>query len=142
MRAQVVLIDGTKVLLARHVCPDREYFVLPGGAVEDDESVEAAAVREVLEETGLLVTIDRLLFVETARTVAGVSFSQPRHTYLGRVLGGRLQTIVEPHKGRGDKGYLAGAVWLEWDSPQFDAATRDTLHRVRTELERARSSLT
>jgi 8-oxo-dGTP diphosphatase len=137
MRAQVVLIDGSRILLARHVCPNREYFVLPGGAVESAETTEQAAVREVWEETGLLVDVDRLLFVEEAGDHGGVTFSQPRHTFLGRIAGGKLQTIVEPHKGRGDKGYLAGAEWLEWDSPRLDESTKATLRKVRESLDGA-----
>jgi ADP-ribose pyrophosphatase YjhB (NUDIX family) len=137
MRAQVVLIDGSRILLARHVCPDREYFVLPGGAVEAGETVERAAVREVLEETGLRVEVVRLLFVKDGGSDGGVTFSQPRHTFLGRIVGGELRTIVEPHKGRGDKGYLAGAEWLDWDAPRLDDATNATLRKVRESLDGA-----
>ncbi len=35
--------------------PNRGLFVLPGGGVEDDETLEQAFCREVLEETGLVI---------------------------------------------------------------------------------------
>lgn len=35
----------------------KRFWSLPGGAIEDTESVEAAAVRETLEETGYHVTL-------------------------------------------------------------------------------------
>lgn len=42
----------------------RDALVLPGGIIERDESPAHAAEREVLEETGLHVTVTRLLAVE------------------------------------------------------------------------------
>lgn len=48
--ARVMLIDGDKVLLIRHTYVPGWQF--PGGGVDPGETVEAAARREVVEETG------------------------------------------------------------------------------------------
>jgi len=135
VRAQVVLVDGDCVLLARHRRPERDYWVLPGGSIEPGETADGAAVREIREETGLDVEIARLLFVDEPRSTPELTISSPRHTFLGRIVGGALRLIDEPGGGNPGKGHLAGATWMPWDSDSYDAATRDTLARARRSLE-------
>jgi 8-oxo-dGTP diphosphatase len=51
-----VVIDGTKVLLVRRGQePLKGEWSLPGGALELGETLQQGLVREVLEETGLIV---------------------------------------------------------------------------------------
>ena len=52
--ARVMLVDGDKVFLIRHTYVPGWQF--PGGGVDPGETVEAAARREVEEETGYRVT--------------------------------------------------------------------------------------
>jgi len=61
IRAVAILIKNNKVLLI-HRKNEKEYFVFPGGGVENRETVEQAVVRELKEETTINVKIDRLLY--------------------------------------------------------------------------------
>lgn len=58
---EVVVIQSDKVLLTLR--SDVPFYCLPGGGVEDGETIAAAAVREVREETGLQVALRRLVGV-------------------------------------------------------------------------------
>jgi 8-oxo-dGTP pyrophosphatase MutT (NUDIX family) len=52
--ARVMLVDGNKVLLIRHTYVPG--WQLPGGGVDPGETIEAAARRELLEESGYRAT--------------------------------------------------------------------------------------
>jgi mutator protein MutT len=59
-----VVIDGNSVLLVkRGHAPLKGEWSLPGGAVEIGETLEAALIREVREETGLAVAVGPLVEV-------------------------------------------------------------------------------
>ena len=61
-----VIFDARRHLLLQQRS-DGGQWGLPGGSVEVGESVTQAAVREVLEETGLVVTVKRLVGVYSDR---------------------------------------------------------------------------
>ena len=58
----VIVCDG-KLLVSRERRRGVEHVLLPGGRVQDGESITDALVREVAEETGLDVVPERLLYV-------------------------------------------------------------------------------
>jgi ADP-ribose pyrophosphatase YjhB (NUDIX family) len=53
--------EGRLLLVQRGHAPSFGLWSVPGGRVEPGETPERAAAREVLEETGLLVEVGRLL---------------------------------------------------------------------------------
>ncbi len=88
--AGVIVLDGANLLwVQRRFDPRKGLWTLPAGFVEWDEHVEACAVRETKEETGLDVEIDRLFG-------AYMALDDPRTRvvlllYAARVTGGRLE---------------------------------------------------
>lgn len=52
-RATAIIIRNGKLLLIHRQKPGRDFYVLPGGGVDLEESFEEACIREVKEETGL-----------------------------------------------------------------------------------------
>lgn len=61
-RVAAIIIKDNKILLMRRIKKGQEYFVFPGGGIEDNEIPEEAIIREVKEELSLDAKIDKLLF--------------------------------------------------------------------------------
>lgn len=67
-RASGIIIKDNKVLLIHRIREDREYWVFPGGSVEENESIEEALDREMAEELSIKIKEKKLLFkIENAR---------------------------------------------------------------------------
>ena len=74
------------VLVRRRYPPEEGQWTLPGGGIEAGESVEEAACREVVEETGLDIAVDRQIgtwSTPSAETV--ITF------FAAHAVGGQLQ---------------------------------------------------
>ena len=62
LRAAAIIIKDGCILLCKndsHTC-----FYLPGGGIEKGESSSDAVVRELYEETGVHLDIDRLIYIQ------------------------------------------------------------------------------
>lgn len=63
-RSQSMVIRGDKILLVEHELFGRDFFNLPGGGIEEGETPEQAALRELSEECNVDGTVVRPLTVE------------------------------------------------------------------------------
>ena len=62
IRAVAVAIHKDKILLMRRIKERDEFYVLPGGGVEENETVEEAVIREIIEEASLKIEIKKLVY--------------------------------------------------------------------------------
>lgn len=88
-RAAVVLVREDAVALIKRVNDRGEYFVFPGGGVQDGETLEEAAAREAHEELGVDVEIGRRLAVVQYR-------GREQHFFAAELVGGAFGTGTGP----------------------------------------------
>ena len=58
----IVKDEKGRVLLVCQRHEGRDIWMLPGGAIEEGENAVEAAKREVLEETGLSISVEELIW--------------------------------------------------------------------------------
>ncbi len=101
-----LITDATqsKVLAVRNIDPAGDRWSLPGGAVEENESLEQAAVREAKEETGLDIRVHGVVAIQERKVV-----ERQEHalfiTFKGEITGGDEEVV------RADE--IAEIAWLD-----------------------------
>jgi ADP-ribose pyrophosphatase YjhB (NUDIX family) len=88
----VAVIDDEKILLTKR--EDFEVWCLPGGGVEEGESLAEGAVREAKEETGLDVRLTRLVGIYSQ--LGGGMHDVHAVLYAAEPVGGELK--MQPHE--------------------------------------------
>lgn len=95
IRASAIIVEDSSILLINQDVPTKEFpvWLPPGGGVQLGESTEEALVREVMEETGLLVKPVTLRYIHEF-------IQNPFHAiefyYLCEVDSGTLKTGSDP----------------------------------------------
>jgi ADP-ribose pyrophosphatase YjhB (NUDIX family) len=118
---------GEIMLIRRGIAPGYNMWAQPGGFLEIDETVEAAAVRETLEETGLLVEPVRIvgLYSRVAAAVVVVAFE-------ARIVGG--EPLVT-HESLETRPFAPDQIpWHEIAFETSIRAIRDWVASVRPDL--------
>ena len=89
----IVLDDENRMLMVCHHHEDRDIWMVPGGGIEEGESSLEAAVREVEEETGLDIEVQKLLWHVEEVSERGQRFV---NFFLGEMTGGTLELGEDP----------------------------------------------
>lgn len=97
--AAIIVQDGKVLMVRRRVSEGELMWQFPAGQIEDGEAAEDAAVRETIEETGLVVTSIKLL-------------GERIHPKTGRLMS---YTACEPVQGEArvaDEDELDAVAWV------------------------------
>lgn len=111
-RSCAAIIKDDHILMVKEVYPDKTFWTLPGGGVEEGETFEEAVIREVKEEVNLDVEIERCLFVGT------YSHGEER-CYLVRTVNDRIPSLgFDPEAGK--KQTLSEVKWHSLEDMKDD----------------------
>jgi len=140
-RYQGAIILDDHILLIKHLehATGRTYWLLPGGGQEPHETEEACVRREAQEETGLEVSVERLLLDED--DIPFEVYYKRLKTYLCRVERGSAKPGYDPETesaqqhGITEVRWLALRGWALWDdSITDDPIIFPLLQRIRAVL--------
>lgn len=105
--ARAVIINDGKILLIHRIKYGKEYWVLPGGAIEEGEIPKQALIREIKEETNFDIEIEKLLWEHTDTSYTPITKA---YYFLIKSFKGKLEFIgPELDKMSSDNKYI-----LEW----------------------------
>lgn len=91
--AAAIIIKRGKILLVRyHDKQGKSFLVGPGGGTKITENLKQTVIREVKEETGLLIAPGKLLFVED---LLSRNYRMIKVWFLCKVVGGSLTKTKE-----------------------------------------------
>ncbi len=127
-RVCAAIIRDSSILMARHRDAEREYWTLPGGAIEAGETPQQAVVREVLEETGLVASVSRFIFEEEYLQGTGTC-----RCYLVEVDDEQeAQLGYDPEEAhlQADERLLQGIAWHTLDSMKDDCQVSRVIESI------------
>ena len=104
-RAGIILIENKKVALIERHRGGLDYFVLPGGGVDEGETIEIAAIREAMEELGIEVALKQKMAV--------IHFEQSvQHYFLAERVSGEFGTGTGEEYTDADPGDPSEGIYI------------------------------
>lgn len=102
IRVGAIVIDDNKLLLVNHQKGSHSYWLLPGGGVEQKETLTQALIRELKEELELTIKPQELLF--TCESISPGGRHVLHHYFKAQIKKGLLR-VNPDHR-------LKGAAWM------------------------------
>lgn len=104
--ATVVEQQGKFLLVEEYAGGNKAVYNQPAGHLDENESLQQAAVRETLEETGYEIVLSGYLGV-TLYTAPSNGITYVRHTFVGKVAKHHSDLVL-------DEGII-GPVWMSYE---------------------------
>ena len=137
VRCQGVILREKYILVLRQYNSQRqeEYWMLPGGCLEEGETFEECIIREIREETNLEVEIEEILFDEAGE---GKDKYQRYITYLCKPKQGSIEKA-----GKETVSYrkILGLIWCaineesKWNEHLLREQFYPSMRRIKERLE-------
>ena len=105
IRAVGIVIKDDSILLMHRIRKDLEYWTFAGGGVEDNETVEEAVARELMEETSIKVRVGQLFDTFLNDGSGSYPTSSEHHFYLCEYISGTPKLGSGPEQERADNIY-------------------------------------
>jgi len=126
----VVLHNNKVLLVLRGQAPAKGLWAIPGGSVELGESLQAAAEREVWEETGLRIKARKVI-----HAFDGIQRDKAGRVQYHYVIVDLLATALDPAQPLRPADDVSDAAWFtlsDMDQPglPISKTTRDLLRKI------------
>jgi ADP-ribose pyrophosphatase YjhB (NUDIX family) len=124
-RCQGAILRERQILLIQHKNhgDGRSYWLLPGGGMEPGEAPEDTTRREMKEETGLDVCVERLLLDQPNDSFGGIYTHYL--TFLCTSLSGEAQPGYEPEPEVSAIYAINAVAWFDlWDETTWNDSIR------------------
>jgi ADP-ribose pyrophosphatase YjhB (NUDIX family) len=86
----IFLTENNETLLVKHTYRDKDNWSLPGGYAKGREHPKEALEREIKEESGFVVSVDKRIKIRTDRETARLDI-----VYAGKFIGGEFTPSKE-----------------------------------------------
>ncbi len=106
VRPSTITIKDGKILLVKSVYGNEQFYLFPGGGVEYGETIEKAAIRETLEETGFKVEIIKPAYINEYINLKNKSKRVINIFFLAKI------KCEKPHFKIDDSGKLKAVEWI------------------------------
>lgn len=111
IRPGVLIVKDNKILVLSSKYSSGEFYLLPGGGIEGDETITECAIRETKEETNYDIKIIKLLYIQE-----WIDTSRDKNVmdmiFLAEILDGKETHLNDPCL---EKGHIKCIEWKTVD---------------------------
>ncbi len=92
-RVCMAIIENDRIVLVQQRYRGKLMWTLPGGSIDDGETLEEAAIREVKEEVNVVARITRFIYSRPRNTGEGTYYC-----FQGEIISGEISLGYDPEQ--------------------------------------------